>query len=179
VEKGILYKIDLSNAPKVMLNKDALKGGETRFDEFSGHLSADSAGYYLSKVKIASGVLIAEAEMSVSSKQELSGQIDVAIKGTSALVSTPLALSGTVQNPSLYPSKAALAGAAAGTALLGPGLGTAAGMKAAGVAQKLFGGKPGSKKKKADAVKAETTKQDTEPAAVDEKKQPSAVHSGR
>ncbi len=142
VEKGILYKIDLSNAPKVLLNKDALKGGETRFDHVSGHLSVDSAGYYLSKVEIASGALTADAEVSISSKQELSGQIDVALKGTSALVSTPLALSGTVQNPSLYPSKAALAGAAAGTALLGPGLGTAAGMKAARMAEKLFGGKP-------------------------------------
>ena len=125
VEKGILYNIDLSNAPKALLNKDALRGGQTQFDNFSGHVSVDSAGYYLSKVEIASGVLTADAEVSISSKQELSGQIDVAIKGTSALVSTPLALSGTVQNPSLYPSKVALAGAAAGTALLGPGLGTA------------------------------------------------------
>ena len=177
VEKGILYKIDLSNAPKVLLNKDALKGGETRFDNFSGHLSVDSEGYYLSKVEIASGVLTADAEVSISSKQELSGQIDVAIKGTSALVSTPLALSGTVQNPSLYPSKVALAGAAAGTALLGPGLGTAVGMKAARMTQKLFGGKPN--KKKAEPAKAQAMKQARDQAAADEKKRPSAVHTGR
>ena len=176
VEKGILYKVDLSNAPKGLLNKDALKGGETRFDNFSGHLSVDSAGYYLSKVEITSGVLTAEAELSISSKQELSGQIDVAIKGTSALVSTPLALSGTLQNPSLYPSKVALAGAAAGTALLGPGLGTAVGMKAARMTQKLFGGKP---KKKAQPANAEATKQARDQAAADENKRPSAVHTGR
>ncbi|MBI3529638.1 MAG: hypothetical protein HY067_16940 [Betaproteobacteria bacterium] len=179
VEKGILYNIDLSNAPKALLNKDALNGGETRFDNFSGHLSVDSAGYDLSKVEIASGVLTADAELSVSSKQELSGQIDVAIKGTSALVSTPLALSGTVQHPSLYPSKAALAGAAAGTALLGPGLGTTVGMKAVRMTQKLFGGKPNNNKKKAEPAKAEATKQAKDQAAADEKKQPSAVHTGR
>ncbi len=102
-----------------------------------------------------------------------------ALKGTSALVSTPLALSGTVQNPSLYPSKAALAGAAAGTALLGPGLGTAAGMKAGRMAEKLFGGKPDGKKKKADPAKGQATKQAKDQAATDEKKQPSAVHTGR
>jgi uncharacterized protein involved in outer membrane biogenesis len=177
VEKGILYKIDLSSAPKALLNKDALKGGETRFDNFTGHLSVDAAGYYLSKVEIASGVLTAEAELSISSKQELSGQIDVAVKGTSALISTPLALSGTVQNPSLYPSKGALAGAAAGTALLGPGLGTAVGMKAARMTQKFFGGKPN--KKKAEPAKAEASKQDKDQAAADEKKQSPAVHTGR
>jgi hypothetical protein len=178
VEKGILYKVDLSNAPKALLNKDALKGGETRFDNFTGHLGVDSAGYYLSNVEITSGVLTADAEVFISSKQELAGQIDVAIKGTSALISTPLALSGTVQNPSLYPSKGALAGAAAGTALLGPGLGTAAGMKAARMAQKLFGGKH-TKKKKAEPAKAQPTKQAKDQAAADEKKQPSAVHTGR
>lgn len=177
VENGILYKVDLSNAPKVLLNKDALKGGQTRFDKFTGHLSVDSEGYYLSKVEIASGVLTAEAELSVSSKQELSGQIDVAIKGTSGLVSTPLALSGTVQNPSLYPSKGALAGAAAGTALLGPGLGTAVGLEAARVTQKLLGGK--AKKKKAAPAKAQGTKQDQDQEAADEKKQPAAARTGR
>jgi hypothetical protein len=177
VEKGILYKIDLSNAPKALVNKDALKGGETRFDNFSGHLSVDPSGYYLTEVEITSGALTADAEVSISSKQELSGQIDVAIKGTSALVSTPLALSGTVQNPSVYPSKMGLAGAAAGTALLGPGLGTAAGMKAARMAQKLFGGKP--KKKKAEPAKAQPTTQTEDQAAADEKKQPSPMHTGR
>ncbi len=177
VEKGILYNIDLSNAPKALLNKDALKGGQTRFDNFTGHLSVDPAGYYLSKVEITSGVLTADAEISISSKQELSGQIDVAIKGTSALVSTPLALSGTVQNPSLYPSKTALAGAAAGTALLGPGLWTTVGMKAARMTQKFFGGRP--KKKKTEPAKVEATQQARDQAAADEKKQPAAAHTGR
>ena len=176
VEKGILYNIDLSNAPKALLNKDALKGGETRFDNFSGHLGVDSAGYYLTKVGITSGVLSADAEVFISSKQDLSGQIDVAIRGTSALVSTPLALSGTVQNPSLYPSKAALAGAAAGTALLGPGLGTTVGMKAARFTQRLFGGKPA---KKALPAKPDKNKQSEEPKPADEDKRPSPAHTGR
>ena len=176
VENGILYNMDLGNAPKALLNKDALKGGQTHFDNFTGHLGVDSAGYYLSNVEITSGVLTAEAEVSISSKQELSGQIDVAIRGTSALVSTPLALSGTVQNPWVYPSKGALAGAAAGTALLGPGLGTAVGMKAARMTQKFFGGK--RKKKKAVPVEAQTTQQARDQAAANEKKS-SPAHTGR
>ena len=109
--------------------------------------------------------------------QELSGQVDVAVKGTSGLVSTPLALSGTVQNPSLYPSKMALAGAAAGTALLGPGLGTTVGLKAARMTQKLFGGKP--TKKKFAPPQAETTQQVKDQAATEENKRPSPAHTGR
>ena len=176
IEKGILYNVDLGNAPKALLNKDALKGGQTQFDHFSGHLGVDSAGYYLTKIDITSGVLTADAEVFISSKQELSGQIDVAIKGTSAIASTSLALSGTVQNPSLYPSSAVLAGAAAGTALLGPGLGTTVGMKAARFTQKLFSGKPA---KKAVPAKADTKKPPAEAPSADNGKQPPAIHTGR
>ena len=177
VEQGILYNIDLSNAPKVLLNKEALKGGQTSFDHFTGHLGVDSAGYYLTKVEIGSGVLSAEAELFISSKHELAGQIDVAIKGTSGLVSTPLVLSGTVQDPTLYPSTTALAGAAAGTALLGPGLGTTVGMKAARFTQKLFGSKQTKKKKPAPA-EAEAKGQ-AEPIPAIDRKPPREIHTGR
>lgn len=178
VEDGILYNVDLGNAPKALLNKDALKGGQTKFDQFSGHLGVDAAGYYLTKVEIASGVLRADAEMFVSSKQELTGQLDVAIKGTGGLVSTPLVVSGTLQDPTLYPSKAALAGAAAGTALLGPGLGTTVGLKAARFTQLLFGSKPVKKKKPRTGAQQSAP---TPPAAGNglDKKTPPAAHTGR
>lgn len=181
VEKGILYNFDLANAPKALLNKDALKGGQTEFDNLSGHLGVDAAGYYLTKMEITSGVLSAQGEAFISTKQELSGQVDVAIRGTGALVSTPLAISGTVQNPWIYPSKAALAGAAAGTALLGPGLGTTVGMKAARFTQRLFGGKPAKKAipEKADPKKPEPKKAVEEPAPAPDKKTAPAVHTGR
>jgi hypothetical protein len=174
VENGILYNFDLSNAAKALLDKNALKGGQTNFDQFSGHLGVDAAGYYLTKVEIASGVLRADAEIFVSPKQELSGQVDVAIKGTGGLVSTPLVMSGTLQDPTLYPSKAALAGAAAGTALLGPGLGTTVGLKAARFTQKLFGSKPMKKKKtqNASAASVSGTKETMEKA-------PPPAHTGR
>jgi hypothetical protein len=141
VEDGVLHDFDLAAAPRALLDKDALKGGETRFDRFSGYLIVDASGYHLIDLQIASGVLKAEGEVSISPEQKLNGVMDVAIKGTSALVSTPLAIGGTVQSPLLYPSTAALAGAAAGTALLGPGLGTTVGMKAMRMTGRLFGGK--------------------------------------
>src|SRR5690606_1150369 len=56
----------------------------------------------------------------------------------------------------LYPSKMAMAGAAAGTALLGPGLGTTVGMKAFRYTGKLFGKK--KKPPRAAASQAESAK---------------------
>lgn len=154
VENGVLYKVDLAAAPKALLNKDAMKGGDTRFDEFSGHLTVDPGGYHLTGLNISSGVLKAQGELSISPRQDLSGRMEVAVKGASALVSTPLAVSGTVQNPTLFPTKAALAGAAAGTALLGPGVGTTIGMKAAQITERLFSRKPAKKKDPAKTAPA-------------------------
>jgi len=58
-------------------------------------------------------------------------------------VAIPVEVSGTVASPLVYPSKAAIAGAVAGTTLLGPGVGTSLGIKAGGAVDKikgLFGG---------------------------------------
>jgi len=169
VENGVLYKVDLAAAPKALLNKDAMKGGNTRFDEFSGHLTVDPGGYHLTGLNISSGVLKAQGELSISPKQELSGRIEVAAKGASTLVSTPLAVSGTVQNPTLFPTKATLAGAAAGTALLGPGVGTTIGMKAAQITERLFSRKP---PKKTDSAK--TAPANAKPTTTDASKTGSA-----
>lgn len=145
VENGILYKVNLSAAPKALLDKDAIRGGQTRFNEFSGYLRVDQFGYQLSNLKISSGVLSAAGHLLISPKQELDGRIEAAVKGTGSLISTPLAVSGTVEDPVLRPTKGSLAGAAAGTALLGPGLGTAIGLKAAQLTERLFGGRPPKK----------------------------------
>ncbi|MEO8166061.1 MAG: hypothetical protein ABI619_11765, partial [Betaproteobacteria bacterium] len=166
VEQGVLYNMDLGKAPQALFKKDALKGGQTRFDKFTGHLGVDSVGYYLTNVAIASGLLTADAELSISAKQELTGQIDVALKGTSGIVSTPLVVSGTLQSPILYPSKAALAGAAAGTVLLGPGLGTTVGMKAARYTQKLLSTKRPKKTKRARPGNPQAAAADSSAPAV-------------
>jgi hypothetical protein len=118
-------------------------------------------------MKIASGILKAEGELTITPNQELSGLIDASVKGTSAFVSTPLAVTGTVQNPILYPSKMAMAGAAAGTVLLGPGLGTAVGMKAFRLTGKLFGKKKRSPKPAAAQTDSGKAAPPAKPAPAD------------
>ena len=88
--------------------------------------------------------------MNVAANRALSGRIDanVQVVGKSS-VTVPLNVAGTMDLPLLYPTAGALAGGAIGTAILGPGVGTSAGMKAGQAVEsftdRLFG--RGEKKK--------------------------------
>jgi hypothetical protein len=87
-------------------------------------------------------------------------------------VSTPLAVSGTVQSPTLFPTKAAMAGAAAGTALLGPGVGTTIGMKAGQMTERLFRKKPPKKTDPAKSAPATADSSKVGPAKEGAKSEP-------
>ena len=80
--------------------------------------------------------------------KDLSGRITAQIKALGASTNVPLNVAGTVQSPLLYPTGASIAGAAVGTAILGPGLGTSVGAKVGGWAEGLFGRKEENKVKK-------------------------------
>jgi len=67
----------------------------------------------------------------------------VKVKNSATLAEMPLRISGTLDKPSLFPTKAALAGAAAGAAVGGP-LGAGLGIKAAEGVEKLRKGLFGS-----------------------------------
>ena len=78
-------------------------------------------------------------QVKIKPNKELDGVIDVEVKRSVSLAAIPLIVSGTLSNPVVLPSKAALAGALAGTAILGPGVGTGLGVKAGGALDKLKG----------------------------------------
>ncbi len=138
---GLLHKMDLAAAATLVPGKTSPKAGVTRFDRFRGHLGADRKGFYFSDLGISSGALDAKGHLTVTGEEALSGRIDVALKGTGSIVGTPLAVSGTLDAPRLRPTGGTVAGAAAGTLLLGPGLGTTLGMKAGQLTERLFGRK--------------------------------------
>jgi len=88
---------------------------------------------------MSSGLLSGSGRVKINANKELDGTGEVALKRSISLVAIPLDISGTIENPVVLPSKAALAGAVAGTAILGPGLGTSVGIKAAGAIDKFKG----------------------------------------
>ncbi len=138
LRNGVISKIDLVEATKV-LGKDTKKEASTSFDSLSGLLDIDASGYHFRDLKLISGALNASGKVNVDPALQLNGTLDANVKNTVGMVSMPMAVSGTVNDPVVRPTKSAMAGAAVGTAILGPGLGTAAGIKVGGFLNKLFG----------------------------------------
>ena len=141
VNNGVLRGLDLVKVASLMTKQST--GGQTQFDEFSGLLHVAGRQYHLRDLKISSGLLAASGQVKIMPNKELDGTAVVELKNSASLVGIPLDVDGTVSDPLVLPSKAALAGAVAGTAILGPGLGTSLGMKAGTAVEKfkgLFGG---------------------------------------
>ena len=137
VNDGVLHGLDLIKVASILTKHTV--GGETAFDEFSGTLNAKGQQYDLNDLEMSSGLLSGSGRVKINANKELDGTGEVALKRSISLVAIPLDISGTIENPVVLPSKAALAGAVAGTAILGPGLGTSVGIKAAGAIDKFKG----------------------------------------
>ena len=146
VSNGVLHGFDIQSAA-TSLFRQGTKGGETRFDRLSGHLQMERGAYRFTQLNIASGVLAAEGNASISAKRELSGRINAQVQALGASAGVPLTVAGSVDSPLLLPSGAVVAGGAVGTAILGPGLGTTLGAKVGGWAQELLGGEEKKAKK--------------------------------
>lgn len=128
VNNGVLHGLDLVKIASLLV-KQKQGGGETQFDAFSGELKSAGKQYHLRNLVISSGLLVAKGQVKVKPNKALDGAVTVDVKNSMGLAAIPLDVSGTVSNPSLFPNKAALAGAIAGSAVL-PGVGTSIGMKA-------------------------------------------------
>jgi uncharacterized protein involved in outer membrane biogenesis len=138
VTNGVLYGMDLAKAASLLI-RQGQTGGETHFDQFSGTLHKRGGQIELRPLTIVSGLLAAHGHVKVAPDKKLSGRLDTEIKKGVALVTVPLEISGTTDKPVVLPTKAALAGAATGTMLMGP-LGTDLGAKTGAVLDKMFGG---------------------------------------
>ena len=138
VANGTIEKVDLIAAAKNPLDKQAGKGGKSKFDRLVGHLVIDRSGYQFSDLEVSSGLFTATGDVTLAKDQKLDGRIAVELNGTASLISMPLQVSGTSQDPSLFLTRSAMAGAVAGSFIL-PGIGTAAGIKVSQFTDLLFG----------------------------------------
>lgn len=140
VANGVLHGVNIQQAATSLIKRGAT-GGETRFDQLSGHLVSQHGGQQFTNLKISSGALAAEGNVNISAKKELSGRINAQVKALGTSTGVPLNVAGTVATPLLYPTGGTMAGAAVGTVILGPGVGTSVGAKVGGWAEGLFGKK--------------------------------------
>jgi hypothetical protein len=138
VEDGVLQRVDLHAAARGPLAAAPSKSGATRFSELSGQIEIDPSGYHFEKLKVSSGLLSATGAVSVARDQALSGYLEAAVTGTGDLFAVPLKVSGSLKEPSVAPTRMAVAATVAGSVLL-PGIGTAVGLKASQLTERLFG----------------------------------------
>ncbi len=138
IRDGVLQGIDIQKAASSLFTRDS--GGQTRFDTLSGHFAMDRNTQRMTSLKVSSGSLAADGNVTIAPNKALSGRINaqVSVAGVAA-AKVPLNISGTVDSPLALPTGATVTGAAIGTAIL-PGIGTAIGAKAGNWVEGLFGG---------------------------------------
>jgi hypothetical protein len=146
VKNGVLHGMDITKAATSLVSREGSRGGETRFDQLSGHLAMDRGTRRLTQLKISSGSLAANGNVTITPRDELSGRVNAQVSAAGTSATVPLNVTGTVQSPLLMPTGGTLAGAGVGTAILGPGVGTSVGAKVGGWVEGLFGGKDEQKK---------------------------------
>jgi hypothetical protein len=140
VRDGVLYDVDLANAA-TLVGGSKTRGGDTKFDELTGLYHVTGKAYRLERLRVVSGLLNASGDVEVSPSNQLAGKLYVEMKTGVSLVQVPLRVAGTMQDPLLYPTGAAVAGAAVGTGVLGPGAGTSLGSRIGDAIENLFGGR--------------------------------------
>jgi uncharacterized protein involved in outer membrane biogenesis len=143
IDDGVIHGVDIQKAASSLLTRES--GGETRFDQLSGHLSVERGNMHFTQVRVSSGALAVDGDVNVSPKKDLSGRINARIKALGTSTTVPLNVAGNLDLPLVYPTGATLGGAAVGTALLGPGVGTAVGAKAGNFVEGLFDRKDAKK----------------------------------
>jgi uncharacterized protein involved in outer membrane biogenesis len=125
IKKGTLHGIDLIKAASLLTKTN--QQGNTQFDRFTSQLRVAGNQYEFKKLDIRSGLMRAHGDVKLSPNDRLDGVIKVELKNSASLVAIPLQVSGTLASPKVFPTKAAIAGAVLGTAVLGPGTGTSIG----------------------------------------------------
>jgi uncharacterized protein involved in outer membrane biogenesis len=139
IADGVIYNADLEKATDLLSN-EAVKGGQTPFSKLSGQLAMQAGAISLRELEVKSDTLEATGKVNIAADETLHGEVEVGITKTGSLVSVPIKVAGTMNDPSLRPTDEALVGGAVGTGLFGPGVGTAIGVKAGSFFNNLFGG---------------------------------------
>jgi len=125
IDDAVLHGLDLA---KAVTTVGLTRGGETSLDTLAGQVNTRGAAIELQNLVATSGVLAATGDVGISPTGSLSGRVrvDMTRGAGNGTLGVPLAVGGTLDDPSVTLTRSALLGAAIGTALM-PGVGTSAG----------------------------------------------------
>jgi len=131
IRNGVLQGVDIQDAAMNPSRKGS--GGETRFDTLSGQFAMDRGTQRLTGLKVASGSLAADGNVTIAPDKSLSGRVNARVNVVGqAGVSVPLNISGSLGSPLALPAVGAIAGA-------GISAGASVGAKVGNWAGSLFG----------------------------------------
>lgn len=123
VRDAVVIGIDLQKAVQTV---GLSRGGITRLDTLAGQVETQGKAVHLTNLVATSGSLAANGNVSIAPDKTLSGRVHVEVAGGKRGLGVPLAVGGTLDEPSVMLTRGAMVGAALGT-LVAPGAGTAAG----------------------------------------------------
>lgn len=123
VQDAVIQGIDLAKAVETV---GLSRGGLTRLDTLAGQVDTQGKAVHVTHLVATSGALAANGNVSMAANRSLSGRIAVDLKTSKGAVAVPLAVGGTIDDPSVMLTRGALLGAAIGT-VIAPGVGTGAG----------------------------------------------------
>jgi hypothetical protein len=127
VRDAVVMGVDLQKAVQTV---GLSRGGITRLDTLAGQVDTQGKAVHLTNLVATSGSLAATGNVSMAPDKTLGGRLNVEMTGGKrGGLGVPLAVGGTLDEPSVTLTRGAMVGAALGT-LVAPGAGTAAGAAA-------------------------------------------------
>ncbi|GMR07844.1 MAG: hypothetical protein BMS9Abin26_0848 [Gammaproteobacteria bacterium] len=122
---GVIYNLDLAKGAS-SLSADAMKGGRTAYETFTGDFVVVNRGIDLTNLDLESGVLKTVGEVHSDKQEQLSGNIEISLKDSMSIAAIDVALQGSISEPDFSLATGRNIGTAAGAAVAGPA-GAAAG----------------------------------------------------
>jgi len=102
VDQGSLVRVDLAEALRSAGKLEPITGGTTRFEELSGVFAMDDKAVRLARLKLASGLMHAFGQVTVSRQNgTISGSGTAEMRGSATVVRTNVSLSGKAADPAL------------------------------------------------------------------------------
>ncbi|WIM06057.1 MAG: hypothetical protein OHM77_01830 [Candidatus Nitricoxidivorans perseverans] len=101
IAQGVLKRIDLAEAIRA---RAPIRGGATRFEQFSGGFAADERGVRLTDLQLASGLMRASGQATAAGGK-LDGGAVVEMRGSAGAMRAGMAIAGSVGDPELKPRR--------------------------------------------------------------------------
>ncbi|WP_374349446.1 hypothetical protein [Chitinimonas sp.] len=101
ISDGNLHNFDLVTPLKSQSPSITQRGGQTRFETFSGLAILDGSALALSKLQLNGGKFSASGNLNVDDKQGLSGHINARLSAGALVVNAPLTIAGKLDAPEI------------------------------------------------------------------------------